>query len=141
MKKLLPLPVAITGLLLISSLTIVFHLLVIGGLVSPDIVWGGNITSQGNLWLMEAISIAINIVILLFVLAYAGRLKIKLSPVVAKAGFWILFGLFMLNTLGNLMARHSLETYIFTPLTFLLALFCFRIAAYEPMPVKAAKPI
>lgn len=131
MKKLLPLNVAITGILIIVSLTILFHLLVIGGLISPEIVWGGNITSQSNLWLMESVSIIINLVMLLFVLAYAGMLKIKLVPAVFKVGFWVMFLLFALNTLGNLAARHSLETYIFTPLTFLLALFCFRIAAYE----------
>ena len=139
MKKLLPLSVAVSGILLIISLTIVFHLFVIGGLVSPDIVWGGNITDKSSLWLMESISIIINVIILLFVLAYAGVLKIKLAPVGFKVGFWIMFVLFALNTLGNLAARHSLETYIFTPLTFLLALFCFRIAAYEFAKPKVAK--
>ena len=107
------------------------HLLVMGGLISPAIVWGGNITSESHLWLMESVSIFINLLMLLFVLAYAGVLKVKLPTLVFKVGFWAMFVLFALNTLGNLAAKHALETYIFTPLTFLLALCCFRIAAYE----------
>lgn len=138
MRKRLPLPVALWGILLIISLTIIFHFCVIGGLVDPAIVWGGNISSHQNLLLMEAISISINLIMLLFVLAYAGLLKIKLRPTVAKTGFWVMFFIFALNTLGNLAAKHSLETYIFTPLTFLLAIFCFRIAAYEFARVKVA---
>ena len=41
------------------------------------------------------------------------------------------FVLFFLNTLGNLTAKNVLETYIFTPLTLLLSIFCFRIAVFE----------
>lgn len=139
MKKLLPLNIAIAGILIIVSLTIVFHLLVISGIISPAIVWGGNISSKSNLWLMESISIIINMLMLLFVLAYAGVLKVKPAPVVFKIGFWAMFLLFTLNTLGNLAAKHSLETYIFTPLTFLLALCCFRIAGYEFARPKIAR--
>jgi len=131
MKKLLPLPIAVTGILVIVSLTIIFHLLVVSGVISPAIVWGGNISSQSQLWLMEAVSIFINLLMLLFVMAYAGVLKVKMPTVVFKVGFWAMFVLFALNTLGNLAAKHSLETYIFTPLTFFLAVCCYRIAAYE----------
>jgi len=138
MQKLISIKAAVAIMLLITSATIVFHLLVMAGVFPPDIVWGGNITNRAELMVMESISIGINVVILLFVLAYAGKLKIKLAPSVAKGGFWFLFALFALNTIGNLLAKHSLETYIFTPITFLLALCCFRIAAFSKAGMRAA---
>ena len=130
LSKLLPLNAAITGLLIILSLTIIFHLFVLGGIIPFEIVWGGNIPDEASLWMMETISIAINCIMLLFVLAYAGAIKIKMGTTVAKIGFWIMFLIFLLNSLGNLLAKDTLETYIFTPITLLLSLFCFRIAAF-----------
>lgn len=128
MKKLLSLKTATAGILIILSLIIIFHLLVISSLVPSAIVWGGTVVGENQLWVMESIAIAINLVMLLFVAVYAGIIKAKLHRTILKAGFWILFAFFLLNTLGNLLAMHSIESYIFTPLTLLLALFCFRIA-------------
>jgi len=128
--KLLPLKVATNGTLVILSLIIIFHLLVISSIIPFDIVWGGNIADKNKLWIMESISITINFILLLFVLAYSDIIKIKLHPTVVKVGFWLMFVLFLLNTLGNILSKNSLEACIFTPLTLLLSLFCFRIAVY-----------
>ena len=128
MKKLLSLRIATSGLLVIFSLVIVFHLLVVIGIIPTDIVWGGNIRDKQRLWILESISITLNILMLLFVCAYAGIIKVKIHLTLVKVVFWILFVIFVLNTLGNIFAMNSLETYIFTPITFLLAIFCFRIA-------------
>jgi hypothetical protein len=130
MKKLIFLKIATTGILIILSLIIIFHLLVISGVIPSGVVWGGNIADKKELVRMELISIAANVMMLLFVCAYVGVLKIKVRTAVVKVGFWIMFALFMLNTLGNILAKNPLETYLFTPLTLLLSLFCFRIAAY-----------
>ena len=130
MMKLIPLKVATNGILVILSLIIIFHLLVISGIIPFDIVWGGNIADKKQLWLMESISIIITFIMLLFALAYSGIIRIKLHPTAIKIGFWLMFVFVLLNTLGNILSKNSLETYIFTPLTLLLSLFCFRIAAY-----------
>lgn len=130
MKKLISLRTATTGILIILSFIIIFHLLVISGIIPSGIVWGGNITGKDNLWLMESISIGANLVMVLFVLAYTGIIKLRISSTVVRIGFWLMFVLFMLNTLGNLMSKNPLETYLFTPLTLLLSLFCFKIAAF-----------
>jgi hypothetical protein len=131
MKKLLSLRVAATGILLILSFIIIFHLLVISGVIPANIVWGGNVADQKKLWLMESISILVNIILLLFVGAYAGIIKVKMNAAVIKTGFWIMFVVFTLNTAGNLLAKNPLETYLFTPLTLLLSVFCLRIAAFR----------
>ena len=80
---------------------------------------------------METISIAVNLLLLLFVCAYLRIIKIRVNAQAARIGFWTMFILFSLNTLGNSMSKNPLEFYIFTPLTLLLSLFCFRVAAYR----------
>ena len=131
MKQLLPLKMATNGILFILSLMIVFHLLVMSGMIPFDIVWGGNIADKHQLRLMESVSIAVNFIMLLFVLAYSGMLRLKPGPATAKIGFTVMFVFFALNTLGNIVAKSALETYIFAPVTLLLSVCSFRIAAYS----------
>jgi hypothetical protein len=129
MKRILSLKMAANGILAILFLVTVFHLLVITGIIPIDIVWGGNLRGKQQLWLMESVSIAMNMVMMLFVLAYAGIIGMKPGTTTVKVGFWIMFVLFALNTLGNILAKKPMETFVFAPLTLLLSLFCFRIAA------------
>ena len=136
MIKFIPLKIATNGILVILSLMILFHLLVISSIIPYGIIWGGNIADKNQLWLMESISVAITFIMLLFVLAYSGIVRIKLHPTVVKIVFLFMFVLFLLNTLGNILSKNSLETYIFTPLTLLLSLFCLRIATYGKFKVR-----
>src|SRR4051812_34308550 len=105
MMKLLPLRFATVGIKIILSLIIIFHLLVISRIIPFDLVWGGNIPDKNKLWLMESISIAINLLMLLFVCAYSGIIRMKINSIVIKVGFWIMFALFVLNTLGNILSK------------------------------------
>src|SRR5215203_4132684 len=132
MKTLLPLRIATVGTIIILTLIVMFHLLVICRIIPFDLVWGGNVADKNQLWLLESTSIAVNLIMLLFVGAYSGVISVKISPRVQKIGFWIMFILFLLNTLGNILSKNPLETYIFTPLTLLLSLFCLRIATHSP---------
>jgi hypothetical protein len=131
MKKFLTSKTSATGTLIILSFILIFHLLVISGVIPFNIVWGGNVYDKNRLLVMETISIAVNLLLLLFVCAYLGIIKIRVNAQAARIGFWTMFILFSLNTLGNSMSKNPLEFYIFTPLTLLLSLFCFRVAAYR----------
>lgn len=134
MKKILPVQVAVRGTLVILSLVILFHILVIAGVVPPDIVWGGNLADQKQLYLMEAVSVIVNGIMLFVILSYAGIVRTGISPKFLVGTIWVMFVLFVLNTIGNLLAKQSLETYLFTPLTMLLAVFCFRMATFDRRP-------
>jgi len=131
MKKLLPLQIAVYGVLGILSFIIVFHLLVIVGLIPFDIIWGGNISEKTEMYAMEAISIAVNMVMLFIVSVYSGIIKLNISHKLIIGAVWVMFVFFLLNTLGNLLAKKTIETYIFTPLTCILSIFCYRIAAFD----------
>jgi heme/copper-type cytochrome/quinol oxidase subunit 4 len=113
--------------IIILSLIIVFHLLVIFGIVPYSIVWGGRLTSKFQMIAFETISFIINLIIILLVLLRVGYIKTSRTNL-TRISMWVIFGIFVLNTVGNLFSASSLERAIFTPLTLLLALLTGRLA-------------
>lgn len=132
MKKLLSFDKALQGSLILFGLLNLFHLAIIIGIVffnyAPvDYLWGGRMETKEQLLSYEIISLVVAFVCLLIVLIKSGRIHLpKLSGVV-RIALWVLFVLFALNTVGNLLARTTFEK-LFAIVTFLLALFCLRLA-------------
>lgn len=116
------------GMILIFVLTIVFHLLVLTGVIPFEIVWGGRLKSEAQMLPYELVSIAINLIFLFFILTSAGYVRLKISGRFLRIVFWIMFALFLLNTLGNIMSDNTLERIIFTPVTAILSVFSFILA-------------
>jgi len=115
-------------ILIILSLIVLFHLLVLTGIVPFQIVWGGRLTNHSQMVQFEMISIGINIVMLAAVAIYAGILKLHIKPLLIRIVLWCMCGLFLLNTIGNLLSTNTFEKMVFTPITLLLAICCFRLA-------------
>jgi hypothetical protein len=128
MKNLLSIRLASMAMLLIFSLVILFHVLVIIGIIPFNMVWGGRLQSQEQMILFEMTSILINGVMLGVVAVYVDYLKAKVNPKIIKAALWLMVILFSLNTIGNLFSNNELEKMIFTPITLLLAFFSLRLA-------------
>ncbi|WP_303311908.1 hypothetical protein [Hymenobacter sp. BT730] len=116
------------ALLLLIALTLMFHALIITGVIPFGIVWGGRMKDQAQMLTFETISVAINLVMLGVVAVKAGLLEVRIHPGLIKTALWIMFGLFLLNTLGNLLSKNEVEKMIFTPITLLLSLFSLRLA-------------
>lgn len=84
--------------------------------------------THNDILVMEGVSIGINLLLLGIVFL---RFKIRNNDTIVqklRIAFWLFFGLFSLNTLGNLFAETLTETLIFTPLTILLAVLSLRLA-------------
>ena len=128
MKKVISEKVALYGVLVILSLITVFHVLILIGVIPFDIVWGGRLTSREEMLRMESVSLLLNLLMLGIVARRAGWLKWGPGPRIIRILFWVMAGLFALNTLGNLASTRDLERAIFTPLTLLLVVFCWRLA-------------
>ncbi len=116
--------------ILILLIIIVFHLLVLIGVFPYEIVWGGKLQSKFQMFVFEAISIVINLIIILIILIREKFVR-HVTPKVGLIGIWIVFGVFVLNTIGNLFATEDLERYIFTPVTLLLSIFILRLAVKD----------
>lgn len=114
---------ASAGMIIIFVFTIIFHFLVLTKVIDYTIVWGGGMKTIEEMYLMESISLVINIVFLIGILIKIELLKYKIPAKIISIALWVMFFLFLLNTLGNLLSKNTLETMIFTPVTLLLSLF------------------
>jgi len=115
-------------LLLFFTLIIVFHLLVIFGIIPFENVWGGRLKNQKEMILFEAVSIILNAFFIVIVLVKSRYLNLNISHKIITFLLWIMTFLFFLNTIGNLFAVNNLEKYIATPITLLLCILCFILA-------------
>ncbi|GAA4300470.1 hypothetical protein [Nibribacter koreensis] len=125
------------GLLAILLLTILFHGLVLVGIIPYEIVWGGRLKSQEQMLTFETVSILINVCMVTMVAMYLGSIRRWVPMAFLKGMLWAMALLFLVNTVGNLFSVNSFEQMVFTPLTLLLCLFSLRLALAK----EEAKPL
>lgn len=109
-------------------LSLIFHTLVLSGVIDYRIVWGGRMQTLDQMYSFEGISLGINGIFFLLMLIHHAWIRISISFRVMRGIFWGMFVLFILNTVGNLLSANSMEKIIFTPVTALLAFFSFILA-------------
>jgi len=119
------------GLFLFSAIFLL-HLLVIMGIllfdyVPIDFLWGGRIKTKEQLLIFEIISLLITIVCIFLILIKSGRVNIPRLAGLANRSMWVLFILFLFNTLGNVLAKTTFEQF-FAIVTALLSFLLLRIA-------------
>ncbi len=129
MKKVLTERIAVYGLLIIFSLILVFHVLALVRIVPYEMLWGGRLQDPEQMVIFESLSILINAVMLGVVSVRAGFLPVQVNPRFIRIALWIMVVLFSVNTLGNMLSKHALERIVFTPVTFLLAIFSWRLTS------------
>ena len=113
---------------LLGSLFVVilFHICVMSGIVPYDIVWGGRLTNENEMYVFETISILINVFLSWILLMKVDFVKFKFSDKVVKTILWTFFGLFILNTIGNVFAETTFEM-LFALLTGIFAVLIWNI--------------
>lgn len=115
------------ALIVIFSLTIVFHILVLVSVIPFDMIWGGRIKTLDEMYVFEAVSLSLNLVFLMVILIHSRIWFIKFPQKLIQFLLWVMVVVFMLNTVGNLLSKSTTETMIFTPLTILITIFCLII--------------
>jgi hypothetical protein len=128
MRNIISVKMATNGILILLASIIFFHLLIITSILPYQIVWGGRLHNRAEMLQFESISIGINALMLFLVSIKASWIQVQIPRRTEKIAFWLMFGLFSLNTLGNLFAINDFEKIVFTPITFILAVLCLRIA-------------
>lgn len=128
MNRLLSVRMALNIMMVIFSLILVFHLLVLTGIIPYGIVWGGRLKNEEQMMRFEMVSLVVNSVMLFLVLVKARVLKLSLPYWLFLIAFWAMAVLFLLNTVGNLLSTNVFEKAFFTPLTLLLFICSLRLA-------------
>lgn len=109
-------------MLFLLSLVFVFHILVITQIIPYTIVWGGRLKSTSEMYVFELVSIFINSILFTTLLIKGEILKVRIPIKIIHFILWFFVFIFLLNTLGNIVAKDILERLIFTPLTFISAI-------------------
>ena len=113
---------AIRLLIGLSSLGIVFHILVLLKIIPHEVAWGGRLKSVQEMYVFESVSIALSLFLIWIYLLKAKNVKRKTVNII----LWIFFVVFSLNTVGNLVAKTTFEKY-FSILTLFSAILTLKI--------------
>lgn len=110
----------------IIGLITLFHFAIILKIIPYEITWGGRLENDSEMYVFEAISILINL-ILIFAMLIKGKFIRQIIPSkIVTIILWIFVVIFCLNTIGNLFA----ETYFeksFSLITLLLSILIWVI--------------
>jgi hypothetical protein len=112
----------------VMAIVLVFHLLVLTGVIDFKIVWGGRLNTTGEMVVFELVSIVSNTLFLLIVLRKIGKLRFIPNEKVINGVLWAMAVVFLLNTAGNMLSLNYWERIVFTPVTFLLTVCCVILA-------------
>jgi hypothetical protein len=95
---------------------ILFHLCIIAKIVPYDIVWGGRLQTDTEMYFFEAISILVNIFLMWILLMKGHHVHYKFPNQMVNLILRVFFALFIINTIGNVFAKTYFEK-LFTFLT------------------------
>lgn len=132
MKKLISFRFATNASLALFIIFTLFHLSVILGIIlfdyAPvDYLWGGRMQTSEELLIFEIFSLVVQIIAIFIVLLRAGFINNPALKTSARIAIWILFVLFLLNTIGNILAETWFERFMGI-ITLILAVLMFRLA-------------
>ena len=110
----------------ITAAVLIFHFLILLKIIPYDIAWGGRLQSDQEMYTFESFSIII-ILFFIYVLAQKGNfVRAVFSNKTLSVILWIFFGLFVLNTIGNILAQTTFEKW-FALVTLINAFLLWRI--------------
>lgn len=116
----MPSNTAIKIVLGVLVVIVIFHLCIVFKIIPYDIAWGGRLKSDTEMYVFESISISLNLFLILLLAIKGGFVMAMLPLKVVNIFLWIFLILFVLNTIGNLLAETNFEKF-FAILTLALA--------------------
>ena len=87
----------------------IFHVLVLLRIVPYAVVWGGRLTSDIEMYVFEFISIGMNLLLFMALRIIAEPEKTALPIRLVNGVLWLFLSIFVLNTIGNLLAQTAIE--------------------------------
>jgi hypothetical protein len=116
-----------------------FHLIVIIGILIFDYVpneylWGGRLKTREEFLQFEVLSQIMSFFCLIIVLIRSQLINITALLPFSRVVIWLLFILFIFNTLFNLVSNTIFEK-VFSVITIILSILCLRLAL-EPIVKK-----
>jgi len=101
--------IALKLLVLISFLGILFQFLILFNCIPYDITWGGRLKSDEQMYIFVSLGILINSFFIFILLQKGEFINSLFTEKITTIILWGFFGLFILNTIGNLFAKTYFE--------------------------------
>ncbi|WP_299418931.1 hypothetical protein [uncultured Shimia sp.] len=120
-------------LIVLPSLFLIFHLLIIAGVLPHSIVWGGRLTDQTMLP-FELLALVLNLLLMLVGGVAGGFVTSSVARSVVARIQWFLFYFVVVNTVLALFSTTLFEV-LLTPVTAIYAVCLYRIARFGGVDV------
>ena len=117
---------AIRFLLSILIPITLFHISVLLKIVPQDIIWGGRLGSDSEMYMLEGISIIVSIYLTLVLMIKGSFMRPILSAKAVTVSLWLFLVLFVLNTVGNVLAKSAAEQ-VFALLTMVMSVLLWTV--------------
>jgi hypothetical protein len=121
-------------LMCLLALLMLMHVLLLVRVIPYDVVWGGNIKDQSQLYVFEITALVLSALFLFTAAVKLGHIRAPRLRRAADMGMWIVFAYFAMNIIGNLTAKSSWEKAIFIPVTIIVVLLSLRVAVHRQAP-------
>jgi len=128
--------VGVAGKILMGLLVLlmVMHVLILARVIPYEVVWGGSIKDETQLYVFEISALILNGLFLIITAINLGHIRAPKLNRVADIGMWMVFAYFAMNIIGNLNSGVSWEKLLFAPLSIVLALLSLRVAVHRESP-------
>ncbi len=107
---------------------IFYHILILTRVVDYRFAWGGRLTSLEQMYKFEAVSVILQIVLTAIVVTKHKATTNSLTFKITRVLVFMISALFLLNTLGNILAVSWFEKLVFTPITLWSSIATLKIA-------------
>ncbi|MCB0631317.1 MAG: hypothetical protein R2824_13380 [Saprospiraceae bacterium] len=129
LKKYISLKLAAYTIIALLSLLLIFHLVILLGIAPGNMVWGGQLETQGQRLIMEIVAFIFTALMLLMVLVRMDFVKLGGGMKnFSHTAMWVIFVFFVLNFVGNLSSPSMVEKAVFGPIALIMAIFAYRLA-------------
>ncbi len=112
----------------VSCIALAYHALIITQVIPYANVWGGRLKSLTDMYRFETVSVLMQLAFPPLAWLRYRRAGSKTLQKVLSFVFYGMFGLLLLNTLGNIVSTSRMEAIIFTPMTFIMSFVALRLA-------------
>ena len=90
---------------------ILFHLCIMFKIVPYEVSWGGRLKNDSEMYVFETISIIINLFLFSILLIKGKHVREFISLKIVNVLLWVFFVIFVLNTIGNIIAKTYFEKF------------------------------
>ncbi len=90
---------------------ILFHISIMVKIIPYHIAWGGRLQSDIQMYVFEAFSILVNLFLVWILLMKGNYVSYKFPDRFIRIVLWIFLVLFILNTIGNIVAVTTFEKF------------------------------